>query len=246
MGAPEDSVVAGPDESPAHEVTVPNFYMDKYEVTVEQFAAFLNRIGGYEDNCGNNNVDCALTRQRIGETSYLLEQDLGDGTIQYVPVTGFAAYPINHVSWYGAQAYCESVGARLPTEAEWEYAARGKDGRIYPWGNEAPDADKAVFQSESFENLKPVDALPDGASPFNIFGMAGSMWEWTADWYDETYYEDSPQFNPQGPETGLTRVIRGGAWPNNNRADRIRASNRSSLTPDFISATVGFRCARTP
>ncbi|RMG90496.1 MAG: hypothetical protein D6706_19320, partial [Chloroflexi bacterium] len=244
MGASDDDFLAGADERPQHLVILNDYYIDKYEVTVAQYAAFLNRLGQHERAC--NNVDCALTRENVGFTSYLLAQDLGDGTTQYTPVTGFANYPINHVSWFGAQAYCQSVGARLPTEAEWEYAARGNDGRIYPWGNEPPDQTRAVFESLSFDNLKPVDALPDGASPFGVFGMAGSMWEWVADWYDENYYSTSPTLNPTGPETGLTRVIRGGAWPNNNHADRIRTTNRSALTPDFISATVGFRCARTP
>ncbi|MCA9920921.1 MAG: SUMF1/EgtB/PvdO family nonheme iron enzyme, partial [Anaerolineales bacterium] len=179
-------------------------------------------------------------------TNYLIEQDLGDGTVQYIPTTGFSNYPANHISWYGAQTYCQSVGARLPTEAEWEYAARGVDGRIYPWGNSAPDETKAVFQSDSFDNMKPVDALPDGVSPFGLYNMAGSLWEWTADWYNEFYYSEAPNDNPQGPETGFARVVRGGAWPYNNQAERIRTTNRLSLAPDFISSTVGFRCARNP
>ncbi|WP_420644131.1 SUMF1/EgtB/PvdO family nonheme iron enzyme [Candidatus Leptofilum sp.] len=246
MGAAEDDFSAGPDERPPHEVTLPQFYIDRYEVTVEQYAAFLNRIGAYERAC--NGVDCAWPQELAGYTSYLSRQDIGDGSVQFFAATGFANYPINHVSWFGAQMYCESVGARLPTEAEWEYAARGTDGRIYPWGNNMPDptGDLAVFQSDSYENMKPVDALPNGRSPFGIYGMAGSMWEWTGDWYDETYYAESETNDPTGPETGFARVIRGGAWPFNNQADRIRSTNRNSLSPDFISSAVGFRCARLP
>jgi len=244
MGSNDDDPYAASDEKPAHEVTLDSFYLDQYEVTVAQYASFLNRLGGYQQACAG--FDCVLPRDRTGITSLLLAEDLGDGKTQYLPLTGFGSYPINHVSWYGAKAYCETVGGRLPTEAEWEYAARGDDGRIYPWGNEAPSETRAVFNSENFDNLKPVDALPLGQSAFNIFGMAGSVWEWTADWYGEDYYASSPSGNPVGPETGLTRVIRGGAWPYNNEADRVRAANRSSLTPDFISSTVGFRCALSP
>jgi formylglycine-generating enzyme required for sulfatase activity len=246
MGAAENDFISAPDERPRHEVRLSQFYMDKYEVNVEQYAAFLNRLGSYERAC--ESVDCAWPKELAGYTSYLVRQDLGDGTVQYFPTTGFANYPINHVSWHGAKIYCESVGARLPTEAEWEYAARGTDDRIYPWGNIQPEpgGDRAIFQSESYDDLMPVDALPNGASPFGIFGMAGSLWEWTADWYRETWYAESNISNPTGPEMGFARVIRGGAWPFNNQSDRIRATNRSSLTPDFISSAVGFRCVRDP
>lgn len=244
MGSSPDNFLAAPDEQPPHEVTLDTFYIDQFEVTVEQYAALLNRLGTYEASC--DRVDCALTRELVGFTSYLIEEDLGDGTVQYYALSGYADYPINHVSWYGANVYCQSLGARLPTEAEWEYAARGDDGREYPWGNEGPNQDRAVYQSDGYENLKPVDALPEGASPFNVYGLAGSMWEWTTDWYDENYYEESVTHNPPGPESGLTKVIRGGAWPNNNARDRIRSANRSSLAPEFISSTVGFRCVLVP
>lgn len=244
MGSEAPDFIAAPDEKPRHSVTISTFYIDKYEITVAQYAAFLTRLGDYRTAC--ELIDCAQPRELAGFTTYLSEQDLGDGSRQYVALSGYADYPINHVSWFGAKAYCEAMGARLPTEAEWEYAARGTDGRIYPWGNQAPDPSRAVFNSDDYDNLKPVDALPDGASPFGAFGMAGSMWEWTADWYDESYYADSSRIDPTGPETGITRSIRGGAWPNAIEADRIRAANRSSLTPDFISASVGFRCAMDP
>ncbi len=244
MGSEDDDFIAAPDEKPQHEVVIDPFYLDQFEVSVAQYAAFLNRIGTYKEACAEN--DCLLPRFEAGFTSYLLEEDQGDGSLFYIPLTGFADYPINHVSWFGANTYCEAMGARLPTEAEWEFAARGEDSLTYPWGNEAPDETLAVFNSSSYDNLKPVDALPDGQSPYGIYAMAGSLWEWVNDWYDEDYYTESPRSNPAGPETGLMKVIRGGAWPNNNLADRIRSANRSNFTADFISATVGFRCARDP
>lgn len=242
MGSPPGEFLTVPDELPQHEVALSSYFMDKYEISVSQYAAFLNAIGGYERAC--DGVDCASPRELAGESSYLVLQDFGDGTGQYTAVPGYANYPINHVSWYGARAYCQYVGGRLPTEAEWEYAARGDDGRIYPWGNFPPAPSLAVFQSENYDNLKPVDALPDGASPFGILGMAGSMWEWVNDWYGENYYQNSPRQNPQGPDEGLTRVVRGGAWPFNIGSDRLRTANRNAIEPTFRSSSVGFRCAR--
>lgn len=244
MGSGDNDFPAAPDERPQHLVTLDTFYIDKYEVSVEQYASLLNRIGGYEKLC--DGVDCVHPRHVIGNTSYLIEEDLGDGTLQYYALTGFANYPINYVTWYGANFYCQAMGGRLPTEAEWEYAARGTDGRIYPWGDEPPNKDRAVYQSDSFNDLLPVDALPRGASPFGVYGMAGSMWEWVDDWYNENYYSDSPSENPPGPEIGLTKVMRGGAWPNNHQKDRIRVANRNMLDPIFLSSMVGFRCAYDP
>jgi formylglycine-generating enzyme required for sulfatase activity len=244
MGAGPDDPFAGVDEKPVHTVFLNRFYIDKYEVTVEQYAAFLNDRGNYIRAC--NMIDCAHPRNLAGYTSFLTEEDLGEGTVQYYAIAGFARHPINHVSWYGANEYCAYVGGRLPTEAEWEYAARGDDGRIYPWGNEPPDPFRAVYRSNSYEDIQPVDAIEAGRSPFGALGMAGSMWEWTADWYNESYYAESPPENPTGPETGFARVIRGGAWPFNNTADRLRSTNRNSLAPDFLSAVVGFRCVVEP
>jgi formylglycine-generating enzyme required for sulfatase activity len=240
MGSPEGDYNAGPDERPQHEVTLSAFYMDKYEVNVAQFAAFLTELGGYERLCGS--FDCGLPRQRAGFTSYIIEEREGEEPRRYVALEGFENYPANHVSWYGASSYCQWVGGRLPTEAEWEYGARGTDGRLYPWGDELPNLFLAVFNSEAFEDLKPVDALPDGASPYGVLAMAGSMWEWVGDWYDENYYGESPAENPTGPNAGSEKVARGGAWPNNNLADRVRSANRSANAPDFVSSAVGFRC----
>ena len=242
MGGRENDYAASPDERPLHDVQLDSFYMDKYEVNLEQYAAFINQ---QEDNGGlcDTPANCVLARQD-SLFSFLDKQDVGDGTIQYFPLGGYGNYPANNISWDGAVAYCDYVNGRLPTEAEWEYAARGEDGRLYPWGDDFPNETYAVFNSESFDNLVPVDALPDGASAFGIYGMAGSMWEWTADWYDERYYLESPLLNPQGSERGLTKVTRGGAWPFNNQADRIRSSNRNALAPEQLHSIVGFRCVQ--
>ena len=240
MGSVEDDVNAGEDEKPQHEVTLDAFYIDKYEVSVAQYANFLNELGQYENAC--NQIDCAWPRERTGGSNYLSVIEQADGTLQFEPFRDFGNYPMNYVTWFGATNYCQWVGGRLPTEAEWEYTARGTDGRTYPWGNREPDALRAIFNSQSFDDLMPVDALADGATPFGVFAMAGSMWEWTADWYGPNYYSESPTANPTGPE-GDERTLRGGGWPNNNLADRLRSANRSASPPDTLSAAFGFRCA---
>ena len=240
MGAAEDDVNAGDDEKPQHQVILEPYYIDQYEVSVAQYALFLNELGGYERAC--NQADCAWPRERASTSNYLSITEQEDGSVHFAPFETYGNYPANYITWYGARNYCQWVGGRLPTEAEWEFAARGTDGRSYPWGNRDPDTLRAVFNSSSFENIKPVDALPDGTSFFGAFAMAGSMWEWVADWYDPNYYSQSPVSNPTGPE-GDQRVIRGGAWPNNNLADRLRSTNRSAAPPDTLSATYGFRCA---
>lgn len=239
MGSAEGDINAGEDEQPQHPVTLSPFYMDKFEVNVAQYVAFLNDLGNYAGACYS--FDCTLPVIRVGSTSFI-EETIQANNPTYTAVAGFENYPVNYISWYGASAYCAAVGGRLPTEAEWEYAARGTDGRLYPWGNAQPDRTKAVFNSSGIDNLLPVDALPAGASPFGILGMAGGVWEWVSDWYEAGYYFNSPIANPTGPDNGPGRSARGGAWPNNNQADRIRSTNRNLFEPDFLSSTIGFRC----
>ena len=119
-------------------------------------------------------------------------------------------YPVVNVSWNDSKTYCEWVGGRLPSEAQWEKTARGTDGRTYPWGEELT-CDKANYLN-CVGQMVAVGSYPDGASPYGALDMAGNEWEWVADWFSETYYSSSPPSNPQGPDSGKLRVLRGGSW----------------------------------
>jgi formylglycine-generating enzyme required for sulfatase activity/archaellum biogenesis ATPase FlaH len=248
MGAAPGDDNAEDNEMPQHTVTINDFYIDQFEVRVQQFAKFLNEIGGYSDNCGNGRFDCAATGF---ETSFtLLLNNVG----LYEPTAGFGNYPINWVTWYGAADYCEWAGARLPTEAEWEYAARGLDSRIYPWGDTPlPSSKLALFNQEFVrvnihEVLKPADYYPDGVSPFGAFSMAGSMWEWAADDYAEDYTNAPTDGSAYVNENSREKVLRGGGWT--SPAEEIRTTSRINAAPiwgninsDREYSTIGFRCA---
>lgn len=237
MGAAADDPEAEPDELPAHEVTLNSFYLDQYEVSVSQYAAFLNTVGGYVQSC--DGFTCVWT---MFESSFTYLAQNNDGSFLAQP--GFEAYPVNHVSWYGAAAYCESVGARLPTEAEWEFAARTSERYRYPWGDEPPSETLALFGGADVRDLQPVTNYPDGVTSLHVYGMAGSMWEWTADWYDADYYANSPVVNPPGPEmvTAEGRVLRGGGWRDDPL--ELRATNRRPARPATFERDIGFRCGR--
>ncbi|HEX4968636.1 MAG TPA: formylglycine-generating enzyme family protein [Nitrospiraceae bacterium] len=215
MGSPEGD----PDEKPAHKVQISAFFMDKYEVTVKQYAAFLQESGG----------DRPAEWKTMNKTAN-----------QNRPVMG--------VDWAEAARYCKWAGKRLPTEAEWEKAARGTDGRLYPWGNDPPTPLHANYGKKEWNNheaLVPVGTLEAGKSPYGIYDMAGNVWEWVSDWYDNDYYKNSPSDSPAGPPTGGFKVIRGGSW--NTSARNLRAADRYFDPPSFRSQYVpGFRCAKTP
>ena len=209
-------------EEPVHKVYVSGFYIDKYEVTQQEYR------------------ECVKVHRCQDNEKYL----------------GFFGdrFPVVGVSWEDARTYCEWAGKRLPTEAEWEKAARGTDGRIYPWGNEFDGARinfcdrnceypwRAPAMNDGYERLAPVGSYPAGASPYSALDMAGNVWEWVSDWYDEKYYQQSPKSNPKGPEQGDAKVLRGGSF--SYQAGLMRTSNRFRYAPRHQTNNWGFRCAR--
>jgi formylglycine-generating enzyme required for sulfatase activity len=231
MGSRDADRKAAADEKPAHTVTLDAFWIDRTEVTNAQYVQFLNALGEYRGACGGH--DCAETKVE-DQDSHILRQEG-----RYVVESDFEDHPVTEVTWYGAQAYCEWAGVRLPTEAEWEKAARGIDGRPYPWGNDAPDCGKAQYADCSGMTV-PVGSKPAGASPYGVLDMAGNVWEWVADWYDEAYYERSPARNPQGANSGVRKVFRGGSW--GYLPTFIRATDRARNRPSYAGFNVGFRC----
>ncbi|HID62117.1 MAG TPA: hypothetical protein EYP49_05175 [Anaerolineae bacterium] len=223
-----DDANADGDEKPMHPVYLDEFWIDKYEVTNEQFARFLNEEGNQEeDGVSWVNVE--------DENSNIIHEDG-----QYRPRSGYEDHPVTYVSWYGAQSYCQWAGKRLPTEAEWEKAARGTDGRIWPWGNDW-DEDKVNSRDAGPGHTTAMGSYPDGASPYGCMDMAGNAWEWVADRYQEDYYQAAPNRNPQGPSQGVSRVVRGGSWALPQRL--TRCAGRFEFIPWVRRDDLGFRCA---
>jgi formylglycine-generating enzyme required for sulfatase activity len=233
--AHNDGYSCRPDELPLHTVYLDDFYIDLYEVTTERFASFLNERGNQEEG--------GVTWLMRGGIYYVRRLSEREGIWQ--PEAVYADHPVVLVSWYGAKSYCEWRGARLPTEAEWEKAARGASGpRAYPWGDQRANYTMAN-SIRSVDDTTPVGSYPSGASPYGVLDMAGNVWEWVNDWYQSDYYGQSPTSNPPGPASGDYRVYRGGDYI--NTFDLLRVSGRAgSLEPDARHPRVGFRCAASP
>jgi formylglycine-generating enzyme required for sulfatase activity len=234
MGSLDADPKAGTDEMPQHTVTLDGFWIDQTEVTNARYAQFLNALGDHTGACEGQ--DCAET-QVEDKNSHILRQGG-----RYVVEPGFEDHPATQVSWYGAQAYCRWSGVRLPAEAEWEKAARGVDGRAYPWGNESPDCNKAQYGDCGGATVS-AGSRPMGAGPYGVLDMAGNVWEWVADWYEPTYYGSSPAKNPQGPDSGVRKVFRGGSW--GYPPTFLRTSDRARNRPTYAGFNIGFRCAAT-
>ena len=219
------------EERPVHTVHVDSFYLDRYLVTNADYARFLNLFGNQKEG-GEKWLD------NVGPiASFLCKIRKEDG--HFVPKRGYENHPVVKVSWYGARAYARWLGKRLPTEAEWEKAARGNlEGKKYVYGDTI-SIDQANVGG--FHATTPVGSYPPNG--FGLYDMVASVWQWCSDWYDPEYYSRSPARNPHGPESGSEKVLRGGSWFHN---DRWRVSARISddpLSKSFCFVT-GFRCAK--
>jgi len=252
MGSPQGSD-GFPDERPERRVFLSGYFLDRFEVTNEAYAAFVQATG-HRAPANATQAATLWTNNR--------------------PIPGIEHHPIVNVSWEDADAYCRWSGKRLPTEAEWEKAARGTDGRRYPWGNEwdfsransasywaqrtiafqsGADWDAFWVSGEGARLAKekgiqgevltmPVDSFPHAVSPYGLFGMAGNASEWVQDWYDPNYYQNAPLTDPTGPIQGAIKAMRGGSWL--KPATSLRTSDRDWGTMDSRPSGTGFRCAK--
>jgi len=213
------TTAGGYDERPERTIYLDAFWIDRYEVTNHHYRAFVHQTGHRK----------AAPPSRYAKT---LSQMSGPNQ------------PVTYVSWEDADAYCRWKGKRLPTEAEWEKAMRGSDGRLWPWGNQAdPLAANWGSTRDGFEATAPVGAFARDVSPFGVADGAGNIMEWVADWYGEDAYRGAPDRNPSGPDHGVYRVMRGGGYT--SAGFDVRITSRSRMVPDFRDETIGFRCAKS-
>jgi eukaryotic-like serine/threonine-protein kinase len=204
------------DENPPHSVYLNPFWIDQTEVTNAMYAL-------------------CIQAQRCSPPKKLNSFTRGD----YYTNSGYGDFPVVYVEWSQAKTYCDWAGRRLPTEAEWEKAARGTDGRAYPWGDSI-SCSHAQYQDCGDDTVR-VGSFPAGASPYGVLDMAGNVWEWVADWYQENYYSHSPSDNPMGPGSGNYKVMRGGSWYSEDFHVRTASRRWESTAMSFSS--VGIRCA---
>ncbi len=215
---PAGNFVMGDDvESPLREVYLDNFYIDKYEVTLSRYAKFIDATGGARPPEG----------------------------WQQLHLESVGALPVVGVDWHDAEAYCRWAGKRLPTESEWEKAARGGDGRKFPWGSEDPTPAHANFGKSASGpysgGLEAVESRPAGKSPYGAHDMAGNASEWVSDWFAAGFVRGDVR-NPKGPENGTAKVIRGGGWY--DPPERLNSSRRMHASTTTRADDVGFRCAK--
>ena len=223
MGVPAGSRDGGRDEHPNHEVFLDAFHIDRYEVTNGRYLEFV-RVTGHRKPQHPTNAKRNLWQ------SGMMPETIADR-------------PVINVDWHDADAYCTWAGKRLPTEAEWEKAARGTDDRRFPWGDVEP-TDRQLNYLQRWigeKTLMPVGSYEAGQSPYGVHDMAGNVFEWVADWYDPHYYAKSPGQNPKGPKSGSRKVVRGSGWQ--SEAPTVRIFTRFGSDPKERNESTGFRCA---
>jgi formylglycine-generating enzyme required for sulfatase activity len=242
------TVALGEDAFPQHTVTLSAYQMERTEVSYAQFLAFMNYL---QQERGTANVHrngcfgqpCLFTNLESQTSSVQYD------SISYDVIDVISNLAVTEVTWFGARAYCEAIGRRLPTEAEWEFAARGASengtGFIYPWGNEwdPTRASARVPDGQTPSSKVDVNSFPLGASPFGMLNMAGNVAEWVGDWYDARFYgrPEATAPDPVGPPSGTARVTRGGSW--DARPFFARTMHRQEADPAEGTPFIGFRCA---
>ncbi len=225
MGVPKAARDGGVDERPNHEVFISTFYMDKYEVTNGRYLPFVTETGH-------------RTPQHPTDPT----KGLWKGNMMPESVTDL---PVINVDWADAQAYCHWAEKRLPTEAEWEKAAKGPNDWRFPWGDVEPTQEHANFNQLAWRGeatLVQVGIYEKGKSPYGVYDVAGNVWEWVADWYDPEYYQKSPYRNPKGPETGTSKTLRSSGWQ--GETPQMRIFTRIKSLPTDRNHSTGFRCAK--
>ncbi|HXV69422.1 MAG TPA: formylglycine-generating enzyme family protein [Nitrospira sp.] len=223
MGVPRGDRDGGRDEYPRHDVFLDAYFIDKFEVTNGRYLAFVKATGH------------RVPQNPQNPTRNLWQGDtIADSLIDR---------PVINVDWFDAETYCTWAGKRLPTEAEWEKAAKGTSDRRFPWGNVEPTGKHLNYNQRWIgeKTLMPVGSYEAGKSPFGAYDMAGNVWEWVNDWYDARYYEKSPEKNPKGPDTGSKKVVRGAGWQ--NETPTVRIFTRVDSDPTVRNESTGFRCA---
>jgi len=224
MGAAPEDDLAASDERPQHTVYLSAYWIDRLEISNAQFAQCV-QAGA----CHQRRYSPYLW----GVSSHTRKDYFVD------PV--YAGYPVIMLDGDEAHAYCQWAGRQLPTEAQWEKAARGNDGRLFPWGNEKTDCQRANYLGCE-NDTSASDSHPTGASPYGVLNMSGNVWEWVADRYEPEYYATAPAHDPVGPESNAPRGLRGGGW--NSLSEELRLSARSSGEPKHATdGAIGFRCA---
>jgi len=222
------------DEKPLHPVYLNSFYMDETEVTNAMYAKFLNEYGKDSDDSGHGFIISGNNIEKSGNS--------------YKPKDGHENYPVTNITWYGANTYAQFYGKRLPTEAEWEKAARGGFvGKKYPWGDVISHEDanySGTGDRDTWLEASPVGSFPPNG--YGLYDMTGNILEWCADWYNASYYSISPRRNPTGPDSGSFRVLRGGSWYS-SFPDLLRVAYRYNYyNPYRTNDSIGFRCVLDP